>query len=196
MRRLKIPKQSVAERIADLVQRAKSYSHGTRARYNADHCRCFQCRLANSRYKSQRQPNPLVSSTPAREHIRRLAHKGVGYKSVAAAASTSATIVWQIRNGLRPRIRQKTLDRILATDVAAASGHSLIDSKPTWRLIDELVGRGFTKSQIAKWMDYAPRASGADYAIQFKRGKPITAANAARVRKVYELLKAGKLRRD
>lgn len=183
-----------ATRIARLVRSSSARPHGTRARYLGG-CKCMLCRAANSRYSVARQAevdagnrNDLVSSASARRHIRELGKQGVGYKSVAAAASVATSIVMKILNGIRTQIRLATEQRILAVDNSAIADHALIPASPTWKILDALVAEGYTKRQIAKWL-------GVGNSIQFRRDW-ITAKSAAKVERMARLLNAGKLRRD
>lgn len=187
---------TASARFAQIRRASAQRPHGTRARYVGARCRCLKCRAANSRYNSEcdraqrdGEYNGLVDASKAREHILMLSRQGVGRRSVADAASVNCTVVFLIRSGARTKIRAQTEKRILAVDADAATGKSLISSLATWKLLDELLNRGFTRCQLAAWMGYSSPA------IQFKRGKPITAQSAAKVRRMFELLNAGKLRR-
>jgi hypothetical protein len=87
------------------------------------------------------------------------------------------------------RIRASTERRILATDAACAGTNTLVPSRPSWKLIDELLDRGYSKAQIAQWLGYKTRA------IQIKRGGLMTAGLASRVERMYRLVESGRLRR-
>lgn len=113
----------------------------------------------------------------------------MGYKSVADAASVARTIAAGIRSGRRRRIRRDTEARILAVTAEAYADGARVPAGPTWRLLDELIGRGYTRGQIALWLGCKTPA------LQIKRGGKILAATAARVRKVYGAIEAGRLRR-
>jgi hypothetical protein len=69
--------------------------HGTRLKYMGG-CKCMLCRAANSRYETERAVarkngdwNGIVDARAARRHILKLSKAGVGYKSVADAASVA-----------------------------------------------------------------------------------------------------------
>jgi len=73
--------------------------HGTRLKYMGG-CKCMLCRAANSRYEAERGVarkngdwNGIVDARAARRHILKLSKAGVGYKSVADAASVAHTVV-------------------------------------------------------------------------------------------------------
>ena len=67
-------------------------AHGTHACYVLDRCGCQPCRDASTAYERRRRHainrpdevwRPYVSAGPARRHLQRLAHAGVGLKQVA-----------------------------------------------------------------------------------------------------------------
>lgn len=170
--------------------------HGARARYAAG-CRCMLCRAANSRYEVAREKlrragewNGLIDVGPIVDHIRKLSLQGVGYKAIAAAASCSPTTLRLYLTGQRLHIRSQLAMRILAVDAGAAAGHALISSRSTWQLLDELLEGGYTKAQLGKWIGCQTAQ------MRIKRGGLITADTACRVRRMYELIQQGKLRRD
>lgn len=181
---------------AEVKAAAATKPHGTHARYVAG-CHCFQCRVAHSRYNVERDRakaagdyNGVVDAAPVREHLRKLSRQGVGYKTVAEAADVSKTILNNILAGRRTRVRARTMRKVLAIDKSAVADHALIPSGPTWRLIDELIGRGYSKAQLARWMGCKTPA------IQWKRGGMILALTASRVERMYRMVNEGRLRRD
>lgn len=182
------------DKFAAMLQSCASKSHGTRARYRSG-CHCMLCRAANSRYETDRDAarregdtRGIVLAAAARAHILDLGERGVGYKAVAEASRVSKTIVFQIRQGKRLKIRQSTERAILAVTEEARGDASLIDAAPTWTLINELLAEGYTKVQLAHWLGYA-------HALQFKK-KLITARSASRVERIYRLVRDGRLMRD
>ncbi len=161
--------------------------HGTRLRYISG-CKCMLCRAANSRYECGRAAarrrgewNGIVAASRARKHIHQLSRVGVGYKSVAVAADVARTILAQIRSGKRRNIRAETERRILAVDVSARADHSTIPAKRTWRLIERLLGEGFSKAELARRLGYESPA------LQLSRHR-VLAKNALRVEKFYRLM--------
>ena len=95
------------------------------------------CRSANSRYETERAVarkygdwNGIVDARAARRHILKLSKAGVGYKSVADAASVAHSVVAEIRAGRKLRIRQKTERSILAVTKTAYARGALIDADP------------------------------------------------------------------
>lgn len=164
---------------------AEKYPHGTRMRYLGG-CKCMECRAANSRYSVARDHavrngewDGLVPAMPARRHMRRLSRGGVGYKSIAAAASVSKSVAFKIFSGRRSAIRKSTERRILAVDREAVADAAVIDAKKTWTQIERLRQEGFTLSELARRLGYK------NAAIQFR--ERILARNAAKVDRFYRL---------
>lgn len=164
--------------------------HGTRQRYVGG-CKCMPCRAANSRYETERALarkngdwNGVVDASPARSHLRSLSKAGVGRDSIAAACDVPASTIDKIRKGEKPRIRNRTLSRILAVDERARAAHSTVPIGPTLRLIDELVSDGYTRAQIAVWMGYETPA------LQF-RSQLITVQRAVDFERLYKRIRAG-----
>lgn len=139
--------------VAELAERR---SHGDRLRYMAG-CRCLPCRCANARYEQQRlaarrrgEWNGLVSAGPARAHLRKLSHAGVGYKTAADAASVARSVVAKIVQGQRSQIRAQTAKRLLEITADARADHSTVPAAKTWRRINQLLEEGFTKTRLAR----------------------------------------------
>jgi hypothetical protein len=171
--------------------------HGTRARYMGGDCRCLLCRAANSRYECDRRRrraegdwSGIVPASRARTHMRQLSRIGVGRNSVAAAADVSRTILAHIRSGRRRKIRASTERKILAVDAQARADGALVPAGPTWRLLDNLIESGYTKTQIAAWLGSRTKFP----ALHFPRTW-IEARTASNVERLVRLLEAGKLRR-
>ena len=186
---------SQPSRFAAVRQSAARREHGTRARYVGGGCRCLVCRAANSRYSVERQHavdsgdyRGLVSTEEARRYVLWLGEQGIGYKSVAAAASISTSTMAKIRSGKRRHIRADAAKRILAVDRSAVADRANIPAGPTHRLIRELVDGGYTQVWIARQLGYKGQG------LQFKPGM-INARNASRVERLYRLIQAGKISR-
>lgn len=181
-------------RIEKLRASCAEVPHGRRARYMAG-CRCLLCRAANSQYQVEidcrlavGDVNPLVPAEPARVLLLALRKSNVGYKAAADAAGVSRGIVLGIANGKRRNCRLSTLKALLGVDAGARSGGALVSAAPTWRLLNELIERGYTRAWIAQQLGAKKPA------LQIHRGW-ITAETEARVRRLYNLLNAGKIRR-
>lgn len=159
---------------------AASRPHGDRLRYMAG-CKCFQCRRANSDYERTRQAarlsgdwNGIVDAAPARRHLFRLSRLGVGQWSVVAATDIARSMIHEIKNGDRLRIRARTLRKILAVTPAMRADGSNVAAARAWRLIDELLEEGYTKAALARLLGYRSPA------LQLRRDR-ITARNEQRV---------------
>lgn len=138
--------------------------HGSHAKYAVDRCRCDQCRRAQREYNRNRvraiaRPDevwcPYVDAGPAREHVEWLASCGVGLKTLAKLGgiphgTLSKLIYGDPQRGMQPslRIRPATAQKILAVMPAMATGAQKIPAGPTWRLLDELIGRGWSRSEL------------------------------------------------
>jgi hypothetical protein len=133
-----------------------------------------------------------VSAADARAHIQRLSRQGVGYKVVAEEARVAVSIVSGIRMGTRQNCRANTARAILAVDpkTVIRGDWSLVDGGATWKLIDELVGDGYSKRQLATWL-HGRRT----LALQIRPDK-ITYRTATKVQDMYDKVRAGILRRD
>ncbi len=174
-----------------LRERASRAPHGTNARYSAG-CRCTACRFHRSEYERTRPYNNrghgrTVSAEPARKHIRQLARRGMGYLAIAEASGVNHNIVWGIRTGERKRARRGTVERILAVDLSCARAGTRIPAGPTWRLLNALIARGYSKVQLTEWL-------GHKRSLQIGKRR-VTAKTAAAVAKMFKLVNAGKLRR-
>lgn len=162
-------------------------SHGDRLRYLGG-CRCTDCRRANSRYENERQKarragdwNGVVCATRARAHLRALSRAGIGRRAVELATDVASSIIFEIKNGTRQRIRARTERRILAVNKSAMCLGSLVSAIRTWKLIDELIDEGYTRSAIAHGLGF--KGCG----IQLSKDH-VTLRNALRVQRLHHQL--------
>lgn len=189
--------RSNIDRIARLQQAAAQKAHGTRARYVAGKCRCMLCRAANSRYSTSRQHaiddegdrRNLVSASRARAYVQRLQSRGIGHKAVADAASITHSNMWKIVSGRREFIRADTERRILAVDGSCVADGARIAAHQTWKLIDELLDGGWTKSQLARLLGMQTPS------LQINR-KKVRAITASKVQRLYNMIQEGRIQRD
>lgn len=127
-------------------------SHGDRRTYRRG-CRCLLCRAANAAYEAARAAGKvghapdLVSADKAREHLRCLRAKGVGYRQAARLAGLSPQLVAHVRAGRVDRIRADTALRILAVKPALARGQ-VVPAWRTWLLLDSLLREGYTRAAL------------------------------------------------
>lgn len=168
---------------------AASRPHGDRLRYIAG-CRCDECRRANTAYEKARAIarkagdwNGIVPAKKARAHMLKLSKQGVGRRAVQAVTDISDTVLFDIRSGTKKNIRARTERLILAVTKDMASDHALIPSAPSLKLIDKLISKGYTKTQLAQLLEYENRA------LQFNF-EQITVANAFQIRKLYDRCEA------
>lgn len=174
-----------------IARASERKAHGTYARYVSG-CKCFRCRVANSHFRAGGPRNgKIVSAEAARQHVLELAKRGMGYKTIGDAAGVNHNILWGIRQGTRPRARQSTIDKILAVDFSAAPDGLRVPAGPTWEILDELIRRGFAKSQLAAWLGYTAKGKNRP-SLQLRRDT-VTVANAGRVVRMKVLLDAGRL---
>jgi hypothetical protein len=94
--------------------------------------------------------NGLVSSHRARQHLQALSRAGMGRRSVADSCDVGSSILYLIKTGRKTRIRASTERRILAVDLAGASAGVRVPAGPTWRRIEQLLGEGFSKAELAR----------------------------------------------
>lgn len=139
--------------------------HGTRVKYVVEKCRCEPCRLANraaenARQHAMRRPDevwlPYVPAAPVRRHIRELMAQGIGPKSIATMSGVPHGAISKLMygdykgRGPSKRIRPETERKILAVTIETADRAQKIPAGPTWKLLDDLLARGFTKVWIAQ----------------------------------------------
>lgn len=118
-----------------------------------------------------------IPAEPVRKHLAKLSRQGVGYKSVSAASDVGETLLMRVMHG-KTTIRADLAHRVLQVDKTAASDRSVISAKATWKMIDELVENGMTKTEIAAQLGYKGRA------LQMRKDR-VLAKTEHRVKKLY-----------
>ncbi len=178
------------ETLRPLEELAKAKPHGMRLKYLAG-CRCLKCRAANSEYQSERYKrikkggwNGLVSAEKARKHIEELSKKGIGYKSVALSAGMAVSSVAKIKYGERKNIRALNERAILEVDETCVGEKTLVCARQTWSRLNWLMAEGFTEKELSKRLGYKAKT------LQFNK-KLIIARNELKVKKFYEMIRAG-----
>jgi len=173
--------------VADL---AAGREHGDRLRYMAG-CRCFACRRANSAYEAARkvaraagEGNGIVPAAKARAHMKALSAQGVGRRSVGAACDVADTVLSDIISGRKVNIRAATERAILAVTVDAAGDGALVPAKATWKLLDQLIEDGYTRSELARRLGSKSKTP----ALQLKRDF-VTLRSAYQVERLFAKLK-------
>lgn len=168
--------------------------HGTRAKYVAESCRCEPCKEANRSYAREQQrrqrrvaygieqpDTKWVDPTEARDHLNWLRSQGLGTRTLMTITGLGRTALVEISRGIPKRIARDTANKILAASTIYRPRSALVDATPTWRLINDLIYLGFTKTRIAHEL------GGQSHALQLRRDR-ITHQSATKVKAIYELL--------
>ena len=165
--------------------------HGERTGY-VKGCHCDECTEANrlkavertARAAAGGPTTDLVDASAAREHLADLSAQGASQKSLAGACGLNVKTIVQVLCGETRRILPETEEAIRALSVAAvrsaAAPGTRVDAGPTWDLLDDMIGRGWPKSWIA-------RELGLGNSLQLSRDT-ITASNADKVAEVARRL--------
>lgn len=154
-------------------------------------CRCQQCRTAATIYnvklarRRERGEETLFDNTEVREHLMWLRSQHVGVRTIAAATGLRRDTVRRIATGQIKRSRRETIDKILAVGTHRRAPSALVDAKPTWRLINEMIRNGFTKTQLAAELGSTAERP----ALQLKRDM-IRQSTADEVQALYDRLMA------
>ena len=161
---------------------------GTRARYSLG-CRCTPCRKSNTDYEKQRAmirkeqgSDVWVDVEPVRSHLLALSKKGIGYKTVAQYADVGKTMLYHVMNGQSRKMRRSRAERILAVDASCVTGQTLVSSVPSRKIIRSLIAEGFTRAELARRLGYSSPA------IQFAKGKKMTAKVAMRLERFWNII--------
>ncbi len=140
-----------------------NHTHGTRAAYVQDHCRCPDCTAANTaasnemhRARTYGRWQPYINSDLARAHIQALRTEGVGVDQIAKLAGLSSShvrgLIYPTR-GKPPfqKIRRETAMRIMAVpvEVTSRAANSPVDATGTRRRLQALVAVGWTVAWLA-----------------------------------------------
>lgn len=179
-----------ARGLKPVAELAADREHGDRLRYMAG-CRCFHCRRANSAYEAARkvarangEGNGIVPAATARAHLAALSKAGIGRRMVSAACDVSETCLQEVIAGRKVNIRAATERAILAVTTAAAGDGTLVPGKATWKMLDQLLEDGYTKSYLAACLGSKAKTP----ALQLKRDF-VTVRNAHLVERMFEKLK-------
>jgi len=146
---------------------------------------------------------PPLWATPAQvravvRHLRRLQEAGVGLNRIAAATTISRTRLLELVNDCsynqdRPRKRRlklATAERILETLAGRVrpAGAAVVDARETLRLIEELLGAGLRRYEIA-------RGLGLDNARSLQvKGPRVLQRTADAVKELHDLAYRGSSR--
>lgn len=163
--------------------------HGVRLRYIGG-CRCDACRRANTDYELARAKarkagdwNGIVPADRARDHLKTLSRLGIGRRTVQACTDIAESVLTDIRTGRKKRIRARTERLILGVTKAHAADRALVSARKSMRLLNALIGKGYTKTFLAARLGYK------GHALQFN-ADTITVRNAARIERLHRELSA------
>jgi hypothetical protein len=134
----------------------------------------------------------MVDAAPARRHMRKLARKGVGYKSVADAANVGHPIAFGIFHGRRKTCRADTLRRILRVDEGAIADHALVPGAETIETIRGLHVQGFTWEWLSRELGFTARC-GAALLVRPRATGKVCASTAFRIEKLRRRISEQKL---
>lgn len=132
-----------------------------------------------SRCRESLNWNGLVPAGQARAHLLRLRRSGVGRRAVGAASDVGDTILQEILSKAKTQIRADTERRILAVSSGARADAALVPAGPTWKILDDLLARGFTKTYLGARLGSAAKIP----SLQVRRGQ-ILARTALAVAKL------------
>jgi hypothetical protein len=79
-------------------------------------------------------------------------------------------------------MRRSRADRILAVDASCVTGQTLVSSVPSRKIIRSLIAEGFTRAELARRLGYSSPA------IQFAKGKKMTAKVAMRLERFWNII--------
>lgn len=129
--------------------------------------------------------NGIVSAAPVLAHLKRLSKQGVGYKSVAASADVSVTVLQRVMVGTKTHMRAQAIKRVLAVTKDALADHALVRAGRTHQQLTRLLEEGFTKTELARRLGSKAKTP----ALQLRAFR-ITAKTAMKVDRLYRMVMA------
>ena len=174
------------------------HTHGTRAAYVSDRCRCADCAAANAAYMVNRYKAnaygrwaPYVDAAPARDHLLALTGNGLSINQIAATTGISARRFKDITRGraynkpASKQVRADTARAILAMppDAEPWKPGIRVDALGTRRRVRALTAIGFTPKMIAAYTN-----SQVGSVERWLQAGTVTHATATKVRLVYARL--------
>lgn len=94
--------------------------------------------------------NGLVDAAPVRKRLKYLSRAGVGRDSVSAACDVAASVIAAVYAGTKRKVRARTARAILAVTAAARADAAKVPAGATWKVIDKLVAKGWTRRELAR----------------------------------------------
>ena len=170
--------------------------HGTRTCY-VNGCRCQPCTQANTDYENRRTRaiaygrwHPFRPAGITVQRIDWLRREGMGLRTIADEAGTSRSVLQKIIRGETKQVRVETQMAVLAIEptLDKLRPSALVDAAGTWRLVRRLVGVGFTKAEIGRWVTRNPDAK----ALQLG-GEKVSARAAMAVEDLHRRWEAGEI---
>lgn len=174
------------------------HTHGSRAAYVRDQCRCPACTAANTaasrtvyRQRAYGRWQPYLDATPVRGHLQALRQTGIGVDRIAALAGTSVSHIRELADPGRPgrppirRVRPETAQRILAVTAtdATRAPRSHLAATGSRRRLQALVALGWPLPHLADELGRSP----SNLSRSMTAGS-VTAATAQQVRDLYHRL--------
>lgn len=126
--------------------------------------------------------NGLVDASPARQHLKILSRRQVGYKQVADAAGVAGSVVAKIVSGKKARIRYSTEQAILEVDIGARADGALVPAGPSQKLLKKLIKMGYPRYELAKRLGAKAKRP----ALQLLKTKEMTVRTVSKVQKLYD----------
>ena len=124
-----------------------------------------------------------VPAAPVLRHLKALGRAGLGHKTIGDAAKVSFSTVRKVLDGRRQHLRETTARRLFDVTREALADSALVPAGPTWKLLDELLEEGFTRTDLARRLGSKAKRP----TIQIRRGK-VEAATAAKVERLHRQL--------
>ncbi|MCZ2849817.1 helix-turn-helix domain containing protein [Modestobacter sp. VKM Ac-2978] len=176
----------------------RRHSHGTRAAYVKDRCRCTACTAANTaasraanRERAYGRRPPLTDAGPVHDHLVALRAAGIGVERIAELTGVSVSHIRTLAasdRGHSPvtrRIHLSTAARILIVSISDEhrAPHSRFDATGTRRRLQALAAIGWSPELLAAELDRRTSS------LQRSMTSPsVTARTARDVAALYERL--------
>jgi hypothetical protein len=169
-----------------------THTHGTRAAYVADRCRCGLCREANRleaagrrRAQAYGRWRPFVDAAAARGHVQWLREAGLGVDRIVELSGVGSGTIRQLiygdpRTG-RPvaRVRVETEAAVLSVAPTGLAPGALIPAAATHALVEDLLDAGCTLADLAA--ELGRSTSSLSGSLTRARVRAATAAEIARL---------------
>jgi len=116
---------------------------------------------------------------------------GIGPGAIAESAQCSQRTIYKIRKRSQTRVTREVINRIMAVDESArvlVGDAALVDSGPTWDILRRMLRGGWSEAALAPMLGYAGRRV-------YIGLTHVSAAKAMRVRRLYDSIRAGQIKR-